>query len=79
MKNKKKKLKKILIEKLKAMNKKTDFKRNCHSRTAEGIDKIGHDISRIMKWLTHYDRSYYINDNYYDLRGFVLKTLGEIS
>ena len=61
------------------------FEQNHHSRTAEGILKIGHDNFRFMKWLIYYDwsyndRFYHENMTYYDLMASVLTVLiNEIS
>ena len=46
-----------------------DFQQVIYSKTAIGIDKIGHVSIRLMKWLAYCDRSYYKNINYYDLMG----------
>ena len=48
-----------------------DFEQNHWSRSAEGIDKIGYDGIRLMKWICYYDRSYYEKINFYDLMGSV--------
>ena len=56
-----------------------DFEQDYYSRTAIGIDKIGHGSFRLMKWLAYCKRSYYENLNYYDLMGSVSKYLNEIS
>ena len=77
LKNKKLKIKNILIEKYKNMLGNSEIEQNHWSRTAEGIYKIDHDSIRLMKWICFYDRSYYENINYYDLMGSVLKTLKE--
>ena len=79
LKNKKLKINNILIEIYKDMLKNPDFEQNSWSRTATGIYKIGHDSIRLMKWICHYDRSYYENINYYDLMGSICKHLNEIS
>ena len=78
LKNKNLKLNNVLIEKYKDMLENPDFEQDHSSRTAEGIDKIGHDSIRVMKRLTDYDRSC-DNTNYYDLMGPVLKNLNETS
>ena len=67
LKNKKLKIKIILIEKYKDLLKNPDFEQNYWSRTSTGIYKIGHDSIRLMKWICYYDRSYYEKINYYDL------------
>ena len=79
LKNKKLKTNNILIEKYKDMLMNPNFEQDNWSRTAEGIYNIGHDSIRLMKWICHYDRSYYENINYYDLMGSVCKYLNEIS
>ena len=63
LKNKKLKFNNILMEKYTCMNENPDFEQNQYSRTAEGIYKIGHHSSRLMKWLAFYGRSYYQNIN----------------
>ena len=45
------------------------------SRTAQGVYKIGHDSTRLMKWLIYYDRSDHDNLNYSDLMGSICKYL----
>ena len=77
--NKKLKLNKILTEKYKDMNENLDFKQYYWSKIAIGINKIGNDSVRNLKWLAYYDRFYYENLNYDDLMGSVLKCLTEIS
>ena len=52
-----------------------DFEQNYWSRTAKGIYKIGHDSSRLVKWICYYDRSYYENIRYYDLMASICKYL----
>ena len=61
------------------MLEKPDFQQDIYLRTAIGIYKVGNDSIRLMDWLAYYDRSYYVNINYYDLMGSVLKYLNEIS
>ena len=56
-----------------------DFEQNKYSITSTGFYKIGHDSIRLMKWVWHYDRRYYGNNNYYDLMGSILNCLNEIS
>ena len=41
----------MLIEKPKDMIENLDFEQDCYSRTAESINKIGHDSIRLLKWL----------------------------
>ena len=53
----------------------SDFERNYWSRTSQGIYKIGYDSFRLMKWICYYDRSYYENNNCYDLMGGICKYL----
>ena len=49
-----------------------DYEQDYWSGAAEGIYKIGHDITRLMKWLISYDRSDYDNMSYYDLLGSIV-------
>ena len=79
LKKKKLKINNILIEIYKNMLENPDFEQNHWSRTAEGVNKIGHDCIRLMKWICYYDRSYYENINYYDLMGSLCNHLNEIS
>ena len=79
LKNKKLKINNILIEIYKDLIKNPDFEQDYGSRTAKGIYRIGHDSIRIMKWICHYDRSYYENINYYDLMGSICNHLNEIA
>ena len=69
----------ILIEKNKDLLKNPDFEQDYWSGTATGIYKFVHESIRLMKWICYYDRSYYENFNYYDLKGIALKCLNEIS
>ena len=70
----------ILVEKYKVMLENPNFEQNIFfSKTSTGINNIGHDSLRILKWFTHNDRSYYININYYDRMGSVLKISNELS
>ena len=55
-----------------------DFEQDVYSRTAEGLYKVGHDSIRLMKWLAFYDRSHYVNINFFDVMGSVLKYSNEI-
>ena len=75
MKNKKLKMNNILIEKYKDLNLSPDFEQDHWSRTAEGIYKIGHDSTRLMKWLICYDRSHFDNMKYYDLMESIVKAV----
>ena len=79
LKSKKLKINNTIIEIYKDMLKNPDFEQNCWSRTSIGIYKIGHDSIRLMKFICYYDRSYYENNNYYDLMGSICKHLNEIS
>ena len=79
LKDKKLKINNILMEKYKNMMKNPDFEQDYWSKTATGIYKIGHDSIRLMKWICYYDRSYYENNNYYDLMGSCCKHLNELS
>ena len=67
LKNRKLKINNILIEIYKDMLLTPNFEQNYWSGTAKGINKIGHDSIRLMKWICSYDRSYYENIIYYDL------------
>ena len=49
----------------------SDFEQNYWSRTAEGIYKIGHDSTRLLKRICYYDISHYENVKYYDLMGSI--------
>ena len=69
----------MLIEKDKNMLEFPDFEQDHLSRTADGIYKVGHDSIRFLKWLIYYDRSYYVNMNYFDIMSSVSKCLNEIS
>ena len=66
LKTKKLKINKTRIEKWKDMNKYPVFEQDHWSRTVEGIYKIGHDSTRLMKWLIFYDRLHFDKMNYYD-------------
>ena len=79
LKTKKLKINNILIEKYKNMLENTHFEQNKNSITSTDIYKNGHDSIRLMKWICYYDRSYYENNNYYDLMGSVCNYLNEIS
>ena len=57
----------------------SDFGQNYWSRTATCIYKFGHNSIRLVKWICYYDRSFYENINYYDLKGSICKHLKEIS
>ena len=52
-----------------------NFEQNYWSRTAIDIYKIGYDSIRLMKWICYYDRSHYVNVNYYDLMVSICKHL----
>ena len=73
LKNKKLKINNIIIEIYKDLLKNRDFEENYWSRTAQRVYKIGHDSIRLMKWIFYYDKSYYENINYYDLRVLFVK------
>ena len=47
------------------------FEQEYWSLTAVGINNIGHDSIRLMKWLIYCDRSYYDNMNYFDSMGSI--------
>ena len=55
--NKNLKINSILIEKYKDMLENPNFEQNYWSKTAEVINKVGHDSIRLMKWICYYDRS----------------------
>ena len=55
-----------------------DFKQEPYSRTAEGINKIGHDTIILKKTSALHYRSYYENVNFYDLMGSFEKYSNEI-
>ena len=57
IKNKKRKVNNILIEKYRGMCDNPDLEQDFYSRTAMGLYKIGHDSIRLMKWLVYLDRS----------------------
>ena len=76
---KKLKLNNILFDKYKDKLDNSDFEQDLSSRTSSGIYKIGHHSIRLKKRLALYDRSYYENINYYDMKGSILKYLNEIS
>ena len=48
-----------------------NFEQNKYSLTSNGIYKIGHGSTRLMKWICYYDRSFYDNINYYDMMGSI--------
>ena len=75
LKNKKLKINDILIEKYKNLLKNPDFEQDYWSRTTTGIFKIRNDGIRIMKWICYYDRSYYVNINYYGLMASIVKAV----
>ena len=52
-----------------------DSEQDYLSKTAIVIYKIGHDKTRLMKWIAYYDQFYHENINYYDLMGSVLTEL----
>ena len=52
-----------------------DFEQNHYSKPAIGIDKIGQDNIRLMKWIAFYDRSFFEKINYYDMMGYICKNL----
>ena len=73
--NKKVKINDTLIEKNKDMLENLGFEQDYWSRTAEGIDRFGHDSIRLMKWLIYYNRRYYDIMNYIDLMGGIVKAV----
>ena len=54
------------------MLKNSDFEQDYYSGTATTFYKIAHDSIRLLKSNCYYDRSYYVNINYYDLKLSVL-------
>ena len=74
LKNKKIKIKDILIEKYKNMNECQDFEQDFYSRRAKGIYKNGYDSIGFMKWMAYYDK-YYENTKYFDLLGSICNFL----
>ena len=46
-----KKIDNEIIENYKIMTENLHFEQNSHSRTAEGINKIGNNSYRVMKWM----------------------------
>ena len=56
-----------------------NFEQDYWSEAATGIKKIGHDSFRLMKWICCFDRSFYENIIYYDVKGSVCTYLNEIS
>ena len=68
----------ILIEKYKDMLENPDFEQKYYSRTSTGLYTIGYDSIRLMNWLAYYDRSYFENENFYDLIASVLSCLIKI-
>ena len=56
-----------------------DFEHDYYSRTATCICRIGHESIRLLNWLFFDDKFYWENLHYYDLTGYVLKYLNEIS
>ena len=78
LKNEKIKIKSILTEKYEDMLENPDFEQVYWSRTAMGIYRNEHDSVRLTNSLAYYDRSYYENNNYSDLKGTILKSLNEI-
>ena len=77
LKSKKLKINNTLIEIYKDMLLNPNFEQNYWSRTAKGINKIGHDSIRLVKWICYYDRSYYININVFDLMSSICKYLSK--
>ena len=56
-----------------------NFEQNKYSITSTGIYKIGHDSIRLLKSICYYDRSYYVNINYYDLMGSICRYIIDIT
>ena len=79
LKNKKLKLKNILIEKYKDMLEKPNFEQKRYSITSTGVYKIAHNSIRLFKWICYYDKSFYENISFYDMMGSICKHLNEIS
>ena len=63
----------------KNLNEYPDFEQNYYSRIAKKVYKNEHDNLRLMNWLAFFIRSFNVNINYYDLMGYTLKCLNEIS
>ena len=61
------------------MLKNPNFEQNHYSKTSKGIYKTAHDFIKLMKWICYYDRSYYENNNCFDLMGSLCEYLIEIS
>ena len=79
LKNKKLKINNTLIEIYKDLLLNPNFEQNKYSLTSKGIYKIGYDSIRLMKWICYFDRFFYENVNYFDLKASVCKHLNEIS
>ena len=77
--NRKLKINNTLIEIYKDMFKKPNFEQNKYSITSTVIYKIAYDSIRLLKWICCNDKSYYANNNYYDLMESICKHLNEIS
>ena len=69
----------MLFDRYKDMLENPDFEQNLFSKTAKGIYKTGHDSNRLMNRLAYNDRSCYLNINYYDSMGSILKYIKELS
>ena len=54
------------------------FEQNKYSITSTGVYKISHDSIRLMRRICSYDRSYFENENYYDIMGSNCKFIKEI-
>ena len=63
----------MIIEEYENNSEKPDFEQDYCSKTGIGIYKIGQDSIRLLKWLAYYNRSYYVNINFFDSLGSVLK------
>ena len=60
------------------MNEYPFFQQDYYSRTASGINRIGHDFNRLLKLVVYYDH-FYENTNYSYFMASVLTWLNEIS
>ena len=65
----------MVIEEYENMLEKPDFEQDYCSKTGKSIYKIGQDSIRLLKWLAYYNRSYYVNKNFNDSLGSVLKKI----
>ena len=52
-----------------------DFEQNYWPRTAIVVYRIANDSIRLLKWICYYDRSFYENNDFFDLMASILKCL----